>query len=101
MPKLVCKGVTFYSQNDEIAFFDWISRIKGIKRWEGIVDEVHIHIPKKTVSDQCLRDLTALLYRYNIEMTQLQQFITEKNRDWYTSPKMYWHKKVFKDKSGI
>jgi hypothetical protein len=38
------------------------------------LDEVHLHIPKKTVSDQCLRDLTALLYRNKIEMTQLKQF---------------------------
>ena len=95
MPKIICKNVVFYSVNDEVSFFEWVSRINGIKKWEGVVDEVRLHFPKKNVSDQCLRDLTALLYRYNIEMSQLQQFITDKNRDWYSAPKMYWHKKVF------
>ncbi len=35
MPKLICKQVMFYSENDELMFFEWISRIKGIKRWTG------------------------------------------------------------------
>lgn len=96
MPKVICKGVTFYSHNDETSFFEWISRIKGIKKWEGIGDEVHLHFSKRKVSDECLRDLTALLYRYKIEMSQLQQFITNKNQDWYTAPGKYWYKKVFK-----
>jgi hypothetical protein len=96
MPKLICKGVIFYSQTDETSFFEWISRIKGIDRWEGIGDEVHLHLPKKKISDECLRDLTALLYRYKIEMSQLQQFVNEKNSEWYAAPGKYWHKKVFK-----
>ena len=96
MPKVICKGVMFCSQNDETSFFEWISRIKGIKKWEGIGDEVHLHLPKRKISDECLRDMIGLLYRYNIEMSQLQQFVTDKNREWYSAPGTYWHKKVFK-----
>lgn len=101
MPKVICKGVTYYSQNDEISFFEWISRIKGVKKWEGIGDEVHLHLPKSKISDACLRDLTALLHRYKIEMSQLQQFVNDKNREWYTAPNKYWHKKVFKHKQSV
>lgn len=99
MPKVICKGVVFYSQNDETAFFEWISRIKGIKRWDGIGDEIHLYFPRRKISDECLLDLTALLYRYNIEMSPLQQFVNDKNREWYTAPKKYWHKKVFQQKT--
>ena len=99
MPRVICKRVRYYSQNDETSFFEWISRIKGINKWEGIFDEVHLHLPRKRISDECLRDLTALFYRYNIEMSQLQQFINDKNREWYAAPGTYWYKSVFKEKS--
>jgi hypothetical protein len=97
MIKLICKRVRFYSINDELSFDDWISRINGIKKWEGVGDEIHLYLPRKTVSMTCLRDLTALFYRYKIDMKQLRQFVNDKNRQWYMNEKKYWYKKVFGD----
>lgn len=80
MIKLICKKVIFFSQNDESAFFEWISKIKGIKKWEGVGDEIQLYLPKSAVSNRCLRDLNALFRRYDIDQLQLQPLISDKNR---------------------
>lgn len=98
MPKLICKRVGFYSENDELCFFEWISRIKAIKKYEGVNDEIHLHIPRNKISNANLRDLTALFYRYKIDMEQLKQFLNDSNREWYAHEEAYWHKDIFRTK---
>ena len=95
MTKLICKRVIFYSQNDEASFFEWISKIKGIKKWEGARDEIHLYLPKSTTSNKCLRDLIALFYRYNIDRRQLQQLLNDKNRQLYENFKPGGHHNVY------
>jgi hypothetical protein len=95
MPQLICKRVLFYSTNDEFSFFEWVSKIRAIKKFEGIGNEIQLCIPRKTISDSNLRDLTALLYRYKIDMKQLRQFVNKNNHHWYSDKKKYWHNKVF------
>jgi hypothetical protein len=95
MIKLICKKVKFYSQNDESAFFEWIAKIRVIKKWEGVGDEIHIYLQKTIVSKTAIRDLTALLYRYKIDMSQLQQIVNDKNITFFKDPKKYWYTKIF------
>ena len=95
MPKLICKRVTFYSCHDETVFFEWLSKIQGVCKVKGESDEIHVFVPRSVISDTCLRELTALFYRYKIDMQQLAQFVNEKNREWYTGKQKYWHNRVF------
>jgi hypothetical protein len=95
MIKLVCKEVIFYSQNDELNFFNWISKIKSISKWEGLGWEIDLYLPRRRISDKSLRDLIALFYRYKIDMIQLQQFMNSRNEKWFLDKKSFWHKKVF------
>jgi len=95
MPKLICKRVAFYSDHDESAFFEWLAEIRGVSKVKGVSDEIHVYVQRRVVSDTCLRELTALFYRYKIDMKQLAQFVNEKNREWYTGNQKYWHKLVF------
>jgi hypothetical protein len=95
MIKLICKRVTFYSPNDEGAFFEWISKIRGIKKWEGVRDEIHIYLPKSTISNKCLRELMSLFYRYNVDRRQLQPLLNDKNRQWYVNDKPSGHHNVY------
>lgn len=95
MPKLICKQVTFHSENDELIFFEWIARIKCIKHWESVADEIHLFLPKSAVSATCLRELTALFFRYKINMRQLQQFVNVGNKQWYMNENAYWYENVF------
>jgi hypothetical protein len=95
MIKLICKRVSFYSLNDELAFDEWINKIKCIKKFEGIGDEMHLYVHKSYISQTCLREILSLFYRYHIEMRQLQQLATSKNREWFENKHKYWYKSVF------
>lgn len=96
LPKLICKKTKYFSQNDEAAFFEWIAKIKCVKKLNGVGDELHLYIPKKTVSDSCLRELLALFYRYKVNMKQLRIFLNDDNREWFMKETKYWYRGVFK-----
>jgi len=94
--KLTCKKVTFYFQKDEEAFFEWIKKIKCINFISAIGDELYLHIKKKHISDDDLRSLIGLFYRYKVDMKQLQIFLNKNNQKWFfESPKGFWHKRIF------
>jgi hypothetical protein len=95
MITLVCKEVLFYSECDELSFFEWISKIRSVSKWSGKADEIHLYLPKSTISDKSLRELVALFYRYNIDMRQLEQFTNDRNRRWFADKTKVWHYKVF------
>lgn len=98
MPKLHCKNATFYSEKDELTFFEWIGTVPCIKKREHLSDTVVLHVRTKKISDTCLRELLALFFRYEIEMTQLGQFANEENSVWFVENRSsYWFKKVFKN----
>jgi hypothetical protein len=93
---ILCKKVQFYSSFDEDAFFEWIKKIDCIDNYEGADNELYLDIACLDLHDHDLRDLISLLYRYNIDMKQLKMFLNDKNTEWFTNPKAYWHKRVFK-----
>lgn len=93
---LTCKGVTFYSQRDEDAFFWWIKQIPCIEKFEGAGDELYLDLVDERLSDDDLDDLIGLFYRYKIDMKQLAQFLTPENKGWFFDNKRaFWHKRVF------
>jgi hypothetical protein len=93
---LTCKAVSFYSHKDEDAFFAWIKKIKCIEKFEGAGDELYLDLVDRRLTDTDLRELIGLLYRYKIDMKQLAQFLTPKNKHWfYDNPKGFWHRRVF------
>ena len=77
-------------------FFRFASGIKGVRRIGGSGDSILLHISARP-SQESLRDLIALFHRYQISgMTQLAQFCTDANRDWFADPKAFWHRKIFR-----
>ena len=96
MPSLNCKRVTFYSAGDERSFFEFASRIKGVRKIEGVGDEIHIHVASR-LSDSSLRDFLALFRRYKIEMRPLRQFLTPSNSKWFRDEQKFWFRKIFED----
>lgn len=96
---LVCKAVSFYSGTDEDMFFAWIKKIPSITKFDGAGDELYLHINNNAISDDDLRELIALFYRYKIDMTQLRIFLNDSNKEWFEGkPRGYWYKKVFASK---
>lgn len=93
---LTCKDVEYYSPKDEDAFFEWIKKIPSIKKEDGWQDELYLYFDNADISQQDLREIIALFYRYNVDMKQLSVFLNEHNRKWFCeNKKAYWHKKVF------
>ncbi|MFL6659835.1 MAG: hypothetical protein ACJ8GW_17265 [Massilia sp.] len=90
MVRLDCSGVRFYSQNDEKHLFGWALDIAGVLRWEQ--DTL---VVRNALSQASILDLVALFRRYKISMTQLAQFRTAKNEQWFADPRMHWYKPVF------
>lgn len=94
---LICKSVWYHSQVDEDLFFEWITKIPSIIKFDGIHDELYLYIKNYTIPDDDLRELIALFYRYKVDnMNQLKIFLNDSNRDsFYGSPKGYCHRRVF------
>ena len=90
MVRLDCSGIRFGSQLDEKHLFQWAMEISGALRWEQ--DTL---VVRSRLSEASLRDLLALFHRYGIPMGQLAQFLTDKNKNWFAAPRMYWYSRVF------
>ena len=91
MVRLNCSGVMFGSQLDEKHLFSWALEIPCVLRWE----QDQLVVRSRRVSKADLRDLIALLWRYNVPMQQLVQFRNSTNEVWFTAPGTYWHQQVF------
>ncbi len=87
----------YYSINDEAAFFEWINKIKSIKKYNGSGDELCLYIKSNRIDDADLREIIGLFYRYKIDMKQLKIFLSKANEEWFYlgKYKAYWHKKIF------
>ena len=93
---LTCKRVLFYFDKDEDAFFWWIKSISCIEKFEGAGDELYLDLIDQPLTDDDIRDLIGLFFRYKIDMKQLAQFLTPENKQWFQgNPRSFWHKKVF------
>lgn len=99
MPILSCRRVWFYSPGDELAFFTWLKSIEAVRKIEGSGDAILLHVSTK-ISDESLRELLAIFLRYRIDLPQLAQFETPKNRVWFAAPNRRWHKRVFRLRQG-
>lgn len=89
---ITCKRIKYFSKLDEDMFFAWIKSISCIEKFEAAHDELYLDLVDKELSYDDMKNLMALLYRYKINMQQLQPFITENNK---TAMKG-WEKQIFK-----
>ena len=92
---LTAARVRFYSENDELAFFEWLDKIECIQSYNGQSDILHITIVNNGIDDISLREIIAIFYRYGIDMKQLVKFKNKENREWFCDSHKYWFKRVF------
>ena len=100
MPVLRCKSVWFFSTGDEKAFFGFAEGIKAVREVSGEGDEILLQVVSRP-SEASLRDLTALFFRYDIEMSQLRRFCSPSNRHWFYDPRKFWFQKVFRNDKKV
>lgn len=86
----------YFSQNDETVMFDWLGRIGVV---EDVIGEGRDLISrlKQAPTDNQLRDLLALFFRYQMNMTPLAALRTAKNESWFSDQESYWFDKVFRE----
>jgi hypothetical protein len=78
---LICSPLKFYSQNDEDLCFEWIKKIKCIKKHAGVGRELHLHIASKNIPYNDLLDLMGLFARYKYDTNQLKIFMNDENKN--------------------
>lgn len=88
------QGPTYFSQNDETAMFEWLARISVVRDVSGEECDLIVQL-KRSPTDNQLRDLLALFFRYQMDMTPLAALKTAKNESWFADPGTYWFDKVF------
>jgi hypothetical protein len=71
--QLVATDVRYFSQGDETLFFEWLGRIKCIQNVRGDGRSLFIELGNPP-TDEDLRELIGLFYRYNIDMRQLAEY---------------------------
>jgi hypothetical protein len=92
---LEATAVRYYSQFDEASFFAWLDRIPCVDGYTGRGETLYITVDRNKTSDDCLRELVALFFRYGVDMKQLSIFSSDTNRAWFESPNAYWYDRVF------
>ena len=89
--QLVATGVRYLSQGDETSFFEWLGRIECVQNVRGEGRSLFIELGSPP-TDEDLRELIGLFYRYDIDMPQLAGFA---DREWVRNPDAFWHQRLF------
>lgn len=93
--ELKAEHVTYFSDYDEAAFFEWIKRIKCFINFGGHGYGLSIFVDKDVVDQDDLRELLALFHRYNIDKKQLSALSKPSFDAWFRNDGTYWHTDVF------
>ena len=88
----------FYSYLDEKHFFYWLEEIPAVKNVLGVISGLELTIIQP-LDQPNLRDLIAVMKRYQLDMTCLADFCTPENEFWFRDPEKYWHTDIFGKKS--
>lgn len=92
-------GPEFLSRGDENAFFARLGEIACIVSVFGRGLRIEIDFGRLPRADE-LREMIALLYRYNLDMRWLAAFRTSRNSKWFSENKnAYWYPRVFGESS--
>jgi hypothetical protein len=93
--ELSIENCFFYSSGDESLFFDGLNRLKAIKNIKGYGRVLTMDILLAKINQESLRDLMAILKRYNIPLKSIKGLALKKNYSWLHHPQAYWHNDFF------
>ena len=79
--QLVATDVLYYHPSDERAFFEWLDRMSFVSGYHGISRDLLIDLNRAPTYDD-LWEIIGFCRRYSIDMTQLQKFVNNENRQW-------------------
>ncbi|MCK5632675.1 hypothetical protein KAH94_02930 [bacterium] len=79
--KLICTAATFCSGGDEWLFSRWINKISSIVEFDDFGKNTYLYTQSNVIPNDDLKELQALLLRYEIDTKQLEVFLNEKNKE--------------------
>lgn len=93
---LLVSKLTFYTNNDKEAFFNWLDQMGCIEHYKYANKEIFLEPVSTDLHDNDLRDMIGLFYRYDMDMKGLKVFLNNENKKWFfDNKKTYWYKNVF------
>jgi hypothetical protein len=90
--RLVATRVRFYSALDEDSFFSWLHRIVAVTRVSGESDRILIQCDPNHMTDEALREMVALFFRYGVATDQLDAFANSANSSWLLDSNAFWRR---------
>jgi hypothetical protein len=91
---------TFYSKGDERRFFQGLNDIPAIKEIRGVGTGLVIQVDLRHLTKDALRELIALLWRYEISLYPLRILTNNNKFVWLSEKKFYWHSSMFDSPIG-
>ncbi|MBU2872223.1 hypothetical protein [Colwellia sp. E2M01] len=92
MLKLICDSVSYFSQGDEVSFFNWLNSIESVVKVQGFGTELEVTVSSNDIPDEELRELLSIFTRYGVQLKQLRIFENSNNAEWFTQNKVaYWY----------
>ena len=87
---------SFYSRGDERRLFMGFKEIAAIRGVQGIGGDLLLDIDVARMNKEAMRELLALLWRYEIPLAPLRAFAEKKKFIWLNDPEGYWYNAMFK-----
>lgn len=88
---------SFYSRGDERRLFQGLKEIPAIRNIQGLGRDLLLDIEVATLNKEAMRELLALLWRYEIPLAPLRAFAEKKKFDWLNDSQGYWHGAMFEE----
>ena len=89
------KGPVYFSQGDERAQFEWLTRLKCVREVGGIGPYTVVRLRRSRLSNDDFRELLAMFHRYGIDKRVLRPFV-RKEMKWVWNPTAYWYRGLFR-----
>jgi len=93
--ELEAAKVSFLSQHDEAAFFEWIGKIPSVTKAEGSGYSIFLHVDGDAIDEEDLRELISLFRRYGVSMKQLSVFDRQPFTEFLHDKNAYWSYEIF------
>lgn len=87
---------SFYSRGDEKRLFQGFGEIAAIRDIKGVGRDLLLSINIAALSKEQMRELLALLWRYDLPLAPLRVLSEKKKFDWLNDSQGYWHEAMFK-----
>ncbi len=88
-------GLTpFYSMGDERRFFQGLEEVAALKNVVGSGRDLFLNFDMRLLGQETLRDLIALLWRYQISIEPFALLAERKKFAWLRDEQAYWYKNM-------